>query len=660
LVLIKLLNSLQNLGLNGIIIQDLGIFYILKEYFPDFEVHASTQVTTHNKGQIEFLKKLNVKRVNLSRELNINEITKLTKFSHENNIETEVFVHGSYCISFSGICYMSSFQNGKSGNRGQCSQPCRSKYLTTKAGSDFPLNMKDNSAFNELKDLYDANIDSVKIEGRIKKFHYVYTVIKKFREQLNSIYSDTKLSHDKTELYKVFNRDFSAGYLNDKIDKDMFIENPRDNSAKHFAEFDGYKTNDELEYFKVKLFNEKTEIINKININSIKLKIPSLSIVFNGKVNENLKIDVFLDEKYQFSLFSRSKISGKGRSQLSKHTIEPVFRILNTNGFKVEKIDVDNLQKNMFINFKELKSLKNEIIIRLNNIKKVNPYFELPKARKHDKKLLKNKLSVLISDEKDLNLTKIEDIDLFFKLPDSLKENYQYYVKLFKENKSLIPWFESILIGEDYNLAVKLIEDIKPKIILTNNTGIAFTAYKKNIKWIAGPYLNITNSYSLKALKENFNCSSAFISSELDKKQIKNISIPLDFELYYTIYAPVTLMTTRQCFFHTVIGCEKHIINKTCISKCRKQSSITDLKGNKTIILKDENCYHRIYSNKNLLDIDVINDFNFIFSNFLIDLSNIKTDTTISLSNKELTELFKDALRGDERAVETLKGSIDS
>ena len=149
--LISLLNKLINTSLDGIIIQDLGLFYILSKYFKGFKIHASTQLTTHNKGQISFLRRLKATRANLSRELNLDEIKALSKYGEKNNISTEVFVHGSNCISFSGICYMSSVQGGNSGNRGRCSQPCRDRFKTTKQNKNYPLNLKDNSAFMILK-----------------------------------------------------------------------------------------------------------------------------------------------------------------------------------------------------------------------------------------------------------------------------------------------------------------------------------------------------------------------------------------------------------------------------------------------------------------------------------------------------------------------------
>ncbi|MEH6814869.1 MAG: peptidase U32 family protein, partial [Motiliproteus sp.] len=118
--MIKLLNKLVNTGLDGIIVQDLGVFNLVKKYFPTLDIHASTQVTTHNEGQILFLAKIGASRVNLSRELNIDEIKSLTALAHEHNVLTEVFVHGSLCVAFSGQCYSSSVSVGNSGNRGRC------------------------------------------------------------------------------------------------------------------------------------------------------------------------------------------------------------------------------------------------------------------------------------------------------------------------------------------------------------------------------------------------------------------------------------------------------------------------------------------------------------------------------------------------------------
>jgi putative protease len=231
--LTKLLNKLVNTTLDGVIVQDLGMFNLLTKHFPTLDIHASTQLTTHNAGQIPFLKKLGASRVNLSRELNLREITALTAVGRKHETLTEVFVHGSLCVAFSGLCYSTSASVGNSGNRGRCSQACREEYETTESGNNFPLNIKDNSAFFDLPALIEAGVHSFKVEGRIKGSSYVHTVIDSFRKQIDGFLKTGELLEDGERLYKVFNRDFTNSFLKGDLNQSMFIDNPRDNSKDH-------------------------------------------------------------------------------------------------------------------------------------------------------------------------------------------------------------------------------------------------------------------------------------------------------------------------------------------------------------------------------------------------------------------------------------------
>ncbi len=262
--IVRLLSQLNTTKIDGVIVQDLGLAYILKHHFPDLDVHASTQLNTHNEGQILFLNQITASRVNLSRELNISEIKHLAQFGREHNVMMEVFVHGSYCIGFSGICYISSARNGASGNRGRCSQPCREQYETTKTGNNYPLNMKDNSAFGDLEALADAGVYSLKVEGRIKKSHYVYTVVDNWRQQIERLCEGLELSEDTTELYTVFNRDFSNAFLQGDFGKAMYIDNPRDHAVKHFSKVYQCQSADDVQAVKKKLYDDKTAIIEKV------------------------------------------------------------------------------------------------------------------------------------------------------------------------------------------------------------------------------------------------------------------------------------------------------------------------------------------------------------------------------------------------------------
>jgi putative protease len=572
--LIHLLNRLVNTRIDAVIVQDLGMFYLLGKYFPDLVIHASTQLTTHNEGQIKFLKRLNAARVNLSRELNIAEITDLTTSAHKEKILTEVFVHGSNCISFSGLCYFSSVHGGNSGNRGRCSQPCRDQYARTAAGKDFPLNLKDNCAYSDLRELAEAGVDSIKIEGRIKKFHYVYIVVKSWREQLRNLCNHNTTNNENHDLRKVFNRDFTNGYLQGDINASMFIDNPRDNSAIHLAETDGAATPEKIEEAKRELYDLKTDIIADV-----------------------------------------------------RARIRPL-------------------------------TIKKKILLKLNDCRERIAPVSVPRLKKRNSTTVAPTLSLLISSRKDLHLCHETSADIYFQIPDGLTKRYEEFVNLFQENKDLLPWFPPVLIGEDYHTAVKLLHQMRPPLIVTNNTGIGYEACRQEIPWVAGPYMNIVNSFSLLCLKEKFNCSGSFISNEINRMQIRSIRRPDDFKLYYSIFHPIMLMTSRQCLLRQVTGCTKESIDDECIQQCVRSSSITNLKQIKLLIKKTEGNYHRLYSDIHYLNTEISVDVQNFFSNFLVDLRDIPTRTTVKLTKREIVALFEKHLSGNLESTEELKQAI--
>ncbi len=653
---VGLLNRLVNTGVDGVIIQDLGMFYLLNKYFKNLKIHASTQLTTHNKGQVLFLSKLSATRVNLSRELNIREIKELTEIGAENNVLTEVFVHGSYCLSFSGICYMSSVLSGRSGNRGRCSQPCRDKYLTTSAGKKFPLNLKDNSAYFNLKELYDAGVASLKIEGRIKEFEYVYTVVNSWRKQIQGFLTNNVLLDDNSELYRVFNRDFSNGYLQGKISKDMFIDDPMSYSIKRLAEINDYTLLDKREEDKLELYEQKADIRAKIKreIDRLSIEKIPLKIIISGTSGGPLKIDIETPGSV-FSVFSEINLAEKGTEALSREMVLKRLKAINETEYYIEHLDFDRVDGDVYIPFKELTALKKKLLFILNGSKKMYAPVNVPVLKKQKDVEIEPTLSVLISSKADLNLCKQSDAVFYFQIPNGVKNSFDKLVDLFQKNEKLIPWFPEILIGDDYDAAVELLQTIHSEFIVTNNTGIAFEAYKRGIRWLAGPYLNTVNSFSLLSLKENFNCAGAFISNEISKTQIRTIKKPDDFELFYSVYHPIVLMTSRQCLFHQVTGCTKNILDNTCIQHCKKTASITNLKNTTSFIDKSEGNLHQVYNETNFLNTGIVKDISNFFSGFLIDLRDIKTRTKTEVGKRELIALFENHIKGNSDAEEKLK-----
>ncbi|AWB58138.1 peptidase U32 family protein [Colwellia sp. Arc7-D] len=655
----KLLSKLVNTTLDGVIVQDIGMFNIIKKHFPTLDIHASTQLTTHNIGQIPFLKKLGTSRVNLSRELNLREITAITEVCNEYNVLTEVFVHGSLCVAFSGLCYSTSASVGNSGNRGRCSQACREEYETTPSGHNFPLNIKDNSAFFDLPALIDAGVHSFKIEGRIKGANYVHTVVDSFRKQIDGFLNTGELTQDGERLYKVFNRDFSNAFLRGDLNQSMFIDNPRDNSKVHAVS--KFKADEsqaisvvQIQDVEQNLQTDKNdieaEVVEKIKHLSIE-KVP-LTLSFSGQLEQPLTVTVtttgFSIEQNTFTVQSTSLLRASDNASIDKATIEKRFKSFNNAEFLLNELNCDKLNAGLSIPFKELTALKNQIASTLNNAVDIIPEVTLPKLVSYPKsdtaKASKAELSILICDEADVALTEVTDADIYFKLPDAYKRGCTKYVGFLRDNPRLIPWFPAVLIGKDYDAAVTILEQVKPELIVTNNTGIAYKANALGIKWIAGPFLNTTNSYALLAMKEDFDCSGAFISNEINAMQMKHIARPENFKLFYSIYHPILLMTSRQCFFQQSVGCEKPRIDNGCMLSCDKSTSITNLKGVSFAIDKQKAGYPSIYNQDQFLNMEIIEDLSDLFDSFMIDLTNIGAGDKASPDKALLISQFEELL----------------
>lgn len=662
--LINLLNKLVNVNLDGIIVQDLGVFNLVKKYFPTLDIHASTQLTTHNEGQIQFLARIGASRVNLSRELNLHEVKTLTSFAHAHRVLTEVFVHGALCIAFSGQCYSSSVSVGNSGNRGRCSQACRDEYETTATGNNFPLNLKDNSAYFDLPELLDAGVDSLKIEGRIKGAHYVYTVVDSWRKQMDKFEQTGQLLADDSNLHKVFNRDFTNSFLKGNLTKDMFIDNPRDHSVEHAVTKSQAVSVPQIHKAKQGLYNERNALGDELadKIKDLSIAKQQLTLGFSGQLNEPLVLTLKVTGSNALAASHVIK-SNEPLKQATESTLDPAaitkrFKGFNNARYTLASINFDGLANELSLPFKELAQIKNQAAFILNDSIVVVPNVDVPALLNYPKVGNQPSMSVLIADEKDLHLCDITDADIYFKLPESFKKDDTKYIDLLLQNPRLIPWFPAVLIGKDYLEAVKILEQVKPKRIVSNNTGIAHKAFEMQIDWIAGPFLNTTNSYALLTLQEELNCSGAFISNEINRMQIRNIVRPKDFKLLYSIYHPILMMTSRQCFFQQTVGCKKPSIEDGCMLKCQKATTITNVKGVSFAIDKQKGGYPSIYNDEQFLNLDVVNDLSDKFDEFFIDLTNIGAGSKAEQNKAQLIEYFEQIISGQGSAKDQLNQMV--
>ena len=180
--LVGYLGDLAAIGPDAVIVQDLGVLHIIREYFPGLEIHASTQMGIHNLPGIRFAEASGVKRVILERQVPLDEL-KMLKASTQ--LELEVFVHGALCCSLSGQCLFSSWLGGYSGNRGKCKQPCRRRFFS-REGNGFFFSTQDLCTLELIPELKKLGIASLKIEGRLRQADYVYNAVSAYRKVLDA------------------------------------------------------------------------------------------------------------------------------------------------------------------------------------------------------------------------------------------------------------------------------------------------------------------------------------------------------------------------------------------------------------------------------------------------------------------------------------------
>ena len=230
--LYRYLEPLYRGGLDAVIVQDTGVFQVVRTCFPDLDIHASTQMTITGAEGARFLKECGAVRAVPARELSLEEIRHMKQAA---GMEIECFVHGALCYCYSGQCLLSSLIGGRSGNRGQCAQPCRLHYASG-GKKGYLLSLKDICTLELIPDLIDAGIDSFKIEGRMKRPEYVAGVTSMYRKYVDLYQKSGRerfrvSEEDQEMLLDLYNRGgFHTGYYQQKNGRDM-IASDRPNHA---------------------------------------------------------------------------------------------------------------------------------------------------------------------------------------------------------------------------------------------------------------------------------------------------------------------------------------------------------------------------------------------------------------------------------------------
>lgn len=638
---VRYVGFLYEIGVDAIILQDLGLFKRIKEEFPDFEIHASTQMTIHNGEGALFFKEKGFHRIVLSRELSIDEVKYISK---DLGIETEIFVHGALCISYSGQCLMSSMIGGRSGNRGRCAQPCRMEYTLKGINSGerkaYLLSPKDTCTIENVKDIIDSGTYSLKIEGRMKRAEYVAGVVDNYRKAVEKELYKTEynVNKGKRELLQLFNRGgFSNAYLHKNLGKDMMSFNhPRNTGVplgkieksgeiilkENIALGDGFRFRDTgfninkiikdgLEVKeakrgeKVKIFPKAYKIGDEIfksldkklfesledSLKPYNRKI-DLTAKVSFKISEPLKLIVtYNDKEYTFL----GEIVDKAEKKpLSKERIIEALSKSSDSVFKLNEIEFINFEYG-FLRISDLNNLRREALESIQ--KSITKSYRRKRPEKNEK--IKEEINKKVSFDimyqcitKEQLKAILEEgatdiiIDVFNRDKDALK--IQDIINLYEEKNVNIYLKIPNIIKSEFNTVVNLIEKVKNYIkgIVTVNAGI-IRKYQNELIIIGDYKLNIINSEALKFYQKEIHVPT--LSLELNRKEIKTMLKGNKGNIQGIIYGKTELMISEYCPIGSTFG-EKSSCKDCNLACTRDKFTLIDRMNEKFRVMTDIFC----------------------------------------------------------------------
>ncbi len=644
--LLEYIAFLYHQNCDAIIIQDIGLFDLIKGRIPGMEIHISTQMSVNNLDSVRFFEQYGVERVVLARENTIEEIQEIAA---NTSVDLEVFVHGAICVSYSGQCLMSSNIAKRSGNRGSCGQPCRLGYELIKDGeaiseNAYLLSPKDLCTIENIGQLIDANVKSFKIEGRMKRPEYVATVVAAYRKAIDNhlAHKYESLDQEILKMKKMFNRGFSQGYLfNDesKMEPDF-----PGNQGINVGEVVGYnrKTrkvairlsetlhqNDRVEFLDILL----KRTITKLYLDGYLVNHAEAGEVVEIELDHPVKVATKVNKIYDVELIKEANRSYQKENVANELNLKfeahiggyPVlfYRIgayqgMVSQGFVVEKarnrpvtpadihkqlaklgntpfglgkleIEIDN---NISMPLKILNQLRREAIEALNNqltAKRsvIDLKAQWPESNSHVLEGLMVKVTTLQQAQAALKHTS----KIAYPLDQTVFEMFELAQTCNVE----------LALYTTYRYESDLIEKVKAHPYYSQIMEIFVGDYQsctsfKDKKLIIDSNMNVVNSFAASFFPE----ATINLSTEMSRKQINRLKTTN--ELMFEVYGRSVNMTTRHCvisqhyFGKKVAGC----------NRCKSGNfALKDRMGEHFPIGTNELCDNIIYHNKPTLISDI-------------------------------------------------------
>jgi putative protease len=495
--------KLHNMGADAFIVADFGVASLIKKHYPEIEIHASTQSSVHNLDGANYLyNSLGEKRVVLARELDKKNIEYISK---NTDAEIEIFVHGAHCMSVSGQCLFSYCMGGRSGNRGECAQPCRLPYkIGNKNG--YPLSLKDMSLAKNMRELLTLGVDSLKIEGRMKGEEYVSGTAKIYRTLANEN-RNANDSEIKT-LGALFSRQgFTDGYYQARIDNSML----------------GVRTDKD---------KEETSKLKNAPISLIK---PSINMHCKLHIGQKASLTISQGDKEVTVL--GDMVEGAINAPMSHADVEKSLSKLGNTPFSLGKLEI-TMDENIIVRVSSLNSLRRSAI----------------------EMLLSNKAHLDAATYEGTSLESPSKIkSAAFECAEQIPNNKDYFDVVFLPLNSYDKIANGVIMPpvifdsewDEVEKALKYAEEQGAKYVLATNIGQITKLKKYNFNLILDYRFNIFNKPCVEFLSKT-GAKNLVISPELSLPQLR------DFGGYMVIaYGKLPMLTTHKCVLKGNVSCQE-------------------------------------------------------------------------------------------------------
>lgn len=560
----------SNIGADALITADLGGAAAIRRHIPELELHASTQMSCHSLDGARALAELGFSRVVCAREMSREDIALLCR---ESPIEIEAFVHGALCVCHSGQCLFSSIVGGRSGNRGECAQPCRLPYSQGAGKSAHPLSLKDLSLAGRMRELLSLGISSLKIEGRMKSPEYVFGVTLAFRRLLDAERDATESELER--LARIFSRGgFTDGYFDSRIDSSML----------------GVRS--ELD-----------------KLNSKGLKMPDLKNIeqpHEQRIAAHIKAKIKKDAPATLSMSAENvcvEVTGSIpdvaiNAPLTEESVKKSLLKLGGTPFEAERIELE-LDEGVILPVSALNALRREAADKLADaLKKQESHFDAYLPKRSEKKRGKRQSARFVNARQ---------------IPDSARDYFDIiFLPLDKfegeANGVILP---PVIFDSEREQVKNMLAQAKAKgakYALVGNLGALSLARELDMTPIGDMRLNACNDESVAEL-EALGIEELILSPELTLPQIRDIKG----DTAATVYGRLPLMLLEKCVIREVADCN------TC---GKDKAELTDRRGMRFPVLREWQHRNTVYNSvpvymadkQNELDSAGITNRHFIFS----------------------------------------------